>query len=187
MESVELDAKRAKQIVEIKLQEKDIKGAICFSEKVQSLFPELKRIFQFIGNLDVHVYNEDEEIDWQRVYLILKRHIKFLIQRGVYCLINLKEKHIYDLRRSRAMQQNALIVGQATSANENISKAFSNVDNAVISNQKRLRNNRKTGARDQRSNFGASEEILVHNRSVLTKIPKQVMLHDHQISLGPIK
>ncbi|KAK1386071.1 hypothetical protein POM88_023806 [Heracleum sosnowskyi] len=67
MESVELDAKRAKQIVEIKLQEKDIKGAICFSEKVQSLFPELKRIFQFIGNLDVHVYNEDEEIDWYSV------------------------------------------------------------------------------------------------------------------------
>ncbi|KAK1386106.1 hypothetical protein POM88_023841 [Heracleum sosnowskyi] len=179
MESVELDAKRAKQIVEIKLQEKDIKGAICFSKKVQSLFPELKRIFQFIGNLDVHVYNEDEEIDWYSVLGVdpcadlntLKQcYVKqaksvfdsqeaFKILDTAWRILSDKfEREAYDLRRSRAMQQNALIVGQATSANENISKAFSNVDNAVISNQKRLRNNRNTGARDQRSNFGASED-----------------------------
>ncbi|KAK1376104.1 DnaJ subfamily B member like [Heracleum sosnowskyi] len=179
MESVELDAKRAKQIVEIKLHEKDIKGAISFSKKVQSLFPELKRIFQFIGNLDVHVSNDEQEIDWYTVlgvdpcadvntlkqcYVKLTKRVHEsqeaykILDKAWSILSNKFEREAYDLRRSRAMQNNALIEGQATSANENISKAFSNVDNAVISHRKRSRTDCNTGARDQKSGFAAIED-----------------------------
>lgn len=116
MEYVELDAKREKHIVETKLQEKDVKGAIIFARRVHGLFPELKRLFQFLGNLVVHVSSEGEELDWytvlgvnpsadsktlRRCYVKLAKngldslkHIKFWIKHGVSCLINLQEKHM---------------------------------------------------------------------------------------------
>ncbi|KAL8113973.1 hypothetical protein AgCh_021036 [Apium graveolens] len=179
MESVELDAKRAKQILETKLQEKDIRGAICFSKKVQSLFPELEIIFKFIGNLDVHVSNESEEVDWYTVlgvdpcadiqtlkhcYVKLAKSLHDsletykILDKAWSILSNKFEREAYDLRRLWAMQQNAMIVGQATSANENVSKAFSNVDNAVTSHRKRSKNNCNTGTRDQRSGFAAIKD-----------------------------
>lgn len=145
---------------------------MCFSRKVQSLFPELKRIFKFIGKLDLHVSDGEEEIDWYCVLgadpgadfnTLEQRYVKLakrvhdsqeackILDKAWSVLSNKFKRESYDLRISQAMQQNALIVGQATSANENVSKAFSNVDNAVISHQKRSRKDRNTGARDQRS------------------------------------
>lgn len=57
------------------------------------------------------------------------------------------------------MQQHALIVGQATSVNENVSKALSNIDSAILNYRKRSRNNCNTEATDQRSGFATIEDI----------------------------
>ena len=45
----------AKEMAEQKLAENDIRGAMRFASKAQSLFPELEGLSQFLETLDIYM------------------------------------------------------------------------------------------------------------------------------------
>lgn len=175
------------RFVEDFLLENDVKGAIDFAKRVQTSSRKLKRLSRFLANIVVRVSSEDEEKDWysvlgvdpsadpqtmKKVCVRLSKSIRLTGLREAHRLLNkawatLSDKFTrkdYDLRRrSRELQQNALAVTHASSADENVSQALSNVDNAVVSNQKSSNTNCSIGGSDQRDDFADRREISAMN------------------------
>ena len=141
MDSVVLDEKSARQYLDRRLQENDVKGAIEFAIKGQDRFPKLKKLLHFLGNIVVQVSTDDEEIDWYSVLGVdpssdiktIKQHyvklakdnklksreVHKLLNRAWNTLSNKFTRGDYDARRSsRQIQQNASVVKQASSSKQ---------------------------------------------------------------------
>ncbi|KAM0020165.1 putative DnaJ domain, Chaperone J-domain superfamily [Helianthus debilis subsp. tardiflorus] len=65
------EAKRAKEIAEIKFSSKDIMGAKKFALKAQTLYPDLDGISQMIATLDIYIAAENKTNDESDFYGIL--------------------------------------------------------------------------------------------------------------------
>ncbi|KAL1827298.1 uncharacterized protein LOC108207403 [Daucus carota subsp. sativus] len=139
MDSLILDDKSARQYLDRRLQENDVKGAIEFAIQEQNRFPNLNRLLRFLGNITVQVSPAEEEIDWYSVLGVdssadiktMKLHyvqlakdnqlrskeVHKLLNKAWDTLSNKFSRRDYDIRRkSRQVQQDASVVKQASSS-----------------------------------------------------------------------